>query len=267
MDKKLGLQSVMETVDFVRKAWGNIGLPSNFAPTMDVEELDKRIADLKAVEQWLNVNQSMLRGTIQGLEVQRNTIATVQAFGKAVKSGGSQPFSSDAFSKEFANAFAKEIPTAPDLASLTSFAAPVSSAKKRATVKKKTASNSPTSPAVSMPGLDAGAWWEMLQGQFNQIAQAALSGDAQSTGKRVTRAAGKVASEMASAVAKNAVKQVASTVANKVATGAAKVAVNAATRAFRGVQKAGVQKAGAQQVRSRKPVGARKSTKPSKNKA
>ena len=247
MDKKLGLQSVLETVDFVRKAWGNIGLPSNFAPTMDVEELDKRIADLKAVEQWLNVNQSMLRGTIQGLEVQRNTIATIQAFGKAVKPGASQPFSSEAFSKEFANAFAAGVPPAPDLSTLTSFAAPVPSVKKRAAAKKKISTGASTPAAVAMPGLDASAWWEMLQGQFNQIAQAALSGDPQSAGNRVTRAAGKVASEMATAVAKKAVSQVANTVAkkvvNRVATGAAKVAVNAASRAFGGSKAAGSRKA------------------------
>ena len=259
MDKKLGLQSVMETVDFVRKAWGNIGLPSNFAPTMDVEELDKRIADLKAVEQWLNVNQSMLRGTIQGLEVQRNTIATVQAFGKAVKPGGSQPFSSEAFSKEFANAFAAQVPQAPDLSTLTSFAAPVPSVKKRAAAQKKIETNPAIPTTTAMPGLDAGAWWEMLQGQFNQIAQAALSGDAQTAGNRITRAAGKVASEFAGAAAKKAAKQVASNVATKVATkvatGAAKVAVSAANRAFGGSKKSGAQKASA------------KSTKPTKNKA
>jgi pimeloyl-ACP methyl ester carboxylesterase len=41
---------------------------------------DARIADLKAVEQWLNVNQSMLHNTIQGLEIQRGTLAAIRAF-------------------------------------------------------------------------------------------------------------------------------------------------------------------------------------------
>lgn len=78
------LNTMMGSMDFVKKAWSSFNLPANLAPTMDVDELDKRIADLRAVEQWLNVNLSMLRGTIQGLEVQRGTLAAVQAFGRAV---------------------------------------------------------------------------------------------------------------------------------------------------------------------------------------
>lgn len=51
------------------------------APTVDIDELDRRIADLKAVEQWLTVNMNMLQGTIQALEIQRGTIATLKAIG------------------------------------------------------------------------------------------------------------------------------------------------------------------------------------------
>ena len=78
------LNTMMDSMEFVKKAWSSFNLPANLAPTMDVDELDKRIADLRAVEQWLNVNLSMLRGTIQGLEIQRGTLAAVQAFGRAV---------------------------------------------------------------------------------------------------------------------------------------------------------------------------------------
>jgi hypothetical protein len=57
---------------------------SMVTPTLDVDELDKRIANLRAVEQWLQMHGSMLRATIQGLEVQRNTIATLRGFGAAL---------------------------------------------------------------------------------------------------------------------------------------------------------------------------------------
>ena len=198
MDKKLGLQSVLETVDYVRKAWGNIGLPSNLAPTMNVEELDKRITDMKAVEQWLEVNQSLLRATIQGLEVQRNTIAAVQAFGQAVKSGA-KPIKSgaksainaspgEAMSAEFAKAF-----SAPSLATTNLAASDASSA--------------------------ASAWWDMLQSQFNQIAQTALAGDnpLSSQGGQLQRAAKSVATKVAKTVVKSVAKTVANQMANQMA--------------------------------------------------
>lgn len=80
-DKKIPNMSVSDGFDFVNKMWGSLPVPGLMSPTTDLDELDKRIADLKAVEQWLNVNLSMLRATIQGLEVQRGTIATIKSFG------------------------------------------------------------------------------------------------------------------------------------------------------------------------------------------
>ncbi len=54
-------------------------IPAMMVPTLDVKELDKRIADLRSVEQWLQLNQSLLRTTIQGLEMQRSTLAAWQS--------------------------------------------------------------------------------------------------------------------------------------------------------------------------------------------
>src|ERR1700760_1802989 len=48
------------------------------APTLNVEELDKRIAELKAVHFWLDQNGKALAATIQALEVQKMTLATLQ---------------------------------------------------------------------------------------------------------------------------------------------------------------------------------------------
>lgn len=51
-------------------------------PGLSVEEIDKKIADLRLVEGWLETNAALLRTTIQSLEVQRNTLAMMQAFGQ-----------------------------------------------------------------------------------------------------------------------------------------------------------------------------------------
>ena len=77
-------QQYNDPLNFMRNMWGNMGfsLPGMVAPTFDVEELDKRIKDMKAVEGWLRMNLSMLQMTIQGLEMQRTTVSTVQAMGQ-----------------------------------------------------------------------------------------------------------------------------------------------------------------------------------------
>ena len=72
--------NINDPLAFVRNLWGSMGvtMPGMVTPTFDVEELDKRIKDMKAVEGWLRMNLSMLQMTIQGLEMQRTTLGTVQ---------------------------------------------------------------------------------------------------------------------------------------------------------------------------------------------
>src|SRR5215475_8555811 len=48
------------------------------APTLNPEELDKRIEELRTVQFWLEQNARMLATTIQALEVQRMTLSTLQ---------------------------------------------------------------------------------------------------------------------------------------------------------------------------------------------
>ena len=68
---------------------GAVGaLPSMMMPTLDVKELEKRISDLRSVEQWLNLNLNLLRTTIQGLEMQRSTLVAWQAMGTPGAAGG-----------------------------------------------------------------------------------------------------------------------------------------------------------------------------------
>lgn len=72
------------TLDFIKHLWGAMNVPGLVAPTLSVDELDKRIADLKAVEAWITMNAAMLRGTIHTLEVQRATVATLRSMGASL---------------------------------------------------------------------------------------------------------------------------------------------------------------------------------------
>ena len=87
-----------DPMEFLKSLWGNSGmpLPGLVTPTLDTNELEKRITDLKAVEGWLKTNLGMLQMTIQGLEVQRATLSALQA----ISQSGS---SADANANPFAN--------------------------------------------------------------------------------------------------------------------------------------------------------------------
>lgn len=82
-----------DPMEFLKGFWGNMGfpLPGMVTPTVDTDELGRRITDLKAVEGWLKTNLSMLQMTIQGLEMQRATLVTLQSMSQAASSGGGDP--------------------------------------------------------------------------------------------------------------------------------------------------------------------------------
>jgi peptidoglycan hydrolase CwlO-like protein len=67
--------------EFMKALWNPMGLPmpGMVVPTLDMNAVEKKIADLKSVENWLNLNLNMLRLSIQGLEMQRNTLAAMKA--------------------------------------------------------------------------------------------------------------------------------------------------------------------------------------------
>jgi hypothetical protein len=67
------LQSLMKNAGA-----GIPGMGQWIAPTLDPEELDKRIQELKTVQFWLDQNARLLGTTIQALEVQRMTLSTLQ---------------------------------------------------------------------------------------------------------------------------------------------------------------------------------------------
>ncbi|MDN5842838.1 MAG: transcriptional regulator [Alcaligenaceae bacterium] len=75
---------VFAGMEMMRQAWqgmaGGGQMDSVAASMMSVEDLERRIAELQAVESWLRLNLSMLGNTIQGMEIQRSTLATLRAF-------------------------------------------------------------------------------------------------------------------------------------------------------------------------------------------
>ncbi|MSQ73794.1 MAG: hypothetical protein EXR27_21360 [Betaproteobacteria bacterium] len=77
--------------EFLKMLWGPFGLPiggaAASAPAFKGEDIDKRIGELKLVENWLNMNLQVLRMSIQGLEMQKATLSAMQgAYAAADKS-------------------------------------------------------------------------------------------------------------------------------------------------------------------------------------
>jgi len=128
-------------------------LPSMMMPTMDIKELDKRIADLRSVEHWLTLNQGMLRTTIQGLELQRESIAAWQAFGAGAAAAGAAAANAAASASSGMAGMG-----GPGTATAAASAGPP-----------------PQSPPGGPPSFDPAQWWGHLQQQFSQMASSAVA--------------------------------------------------------------------------------------------
>ena len=166
-----GVGVMTDTFDFVKNLWGSmnmpgVNLPGMAVPTLSVEELDKKISDLQAVESWLNVNMSMLRATIQALEVQRGTIMTLKSVGAslsaAVKlSPGEANEKALLESVPYASAFLFPNVKEEEDAEAADPATDDSSAE----ADSSTALNNPL------------AWWNILQDQFKHAVSTATVAD------------------------------------------------------------------------------------------
>lgn len=129
--------------EFLTTPWGKLPLGSavpgiNSFNGADLQELDKRIQELKAVEQWLSLNLNLLKTTIQGLEVQRGTIAAIQSFTQSITKAGDEAATPNT-----------KTPTNPG---------PLPPLDKEATTEH------------------TAYWWESMQQQFGQMMQAAQAG-------------------------------------------------------------------------------------------
>ena len=166
--------------DFMRRLWGGgAGMPAGLmpglqamTPPMDLDDLDKRIADLKAVESWLQLNTNLLRTTIQGLEVQRATLVALQTFGNALSPEAMQSAMENV--ARAANAPSAEAPQRTGADTGASAGTDTGSAAQPEPPAPEPAPGG-ASDGDAAPAPNAALWWDMLQQQFNQIASSAAA--------------------------------------------------------------------------------------------
>ena len=142
------------------------GLGHWVAPTLDPDEIGRRIDELRTVQFWLEQNGRMLGTTIQALEVQRMTLSALKTM--------------NVQAADLAEAFKMRTPEAPDPAPAASAppASPQGAAPTRAGKARKATAGAGTSvnpaPAASPGMVDPVQWWNALTQQFTQIATTAM---------------------------------------------------------------------------------------------
>ena len=190
------------------------------APTLNVEELDKRIQELKAVQFWLDQNAAALKATIQALELQKMTLATLKGmnFNMAdmanafmLKTGDSPAAGAQSSpeTKDKPRTFAGlEIPPSAFQAGKAQPAQAPTPATQAA--EKPAPSEAKPVPAPAASVVDPMQWWGALTQQFQTIAAEAMKEVARTTSLDASknRAAGlakdavKTATDMATGIAK-----------------------------------------------------------------
>lgn len=125
------------------------------APTLNPEEIGKRIEELRTVQFWLEQNARMLGATIQALEVQRMTLSTLQSMNVKMAD------------------LREGLSIRPDA---TSAAGAATSPSPRRSSKAAPGA-AQAAPAASV---DPMQWWDALTKQFTELAHAAVKDSAKS---------------------------------------------------------------------------------------
>ena len=187
------------------------------APTVSVEEIDKRIEELKAVQFWLDQNGKALAATVQALQVQKMTLSTLKGMNVNLQ--------------EFAQAVGAT--QSGDLSNWPMGAAQkAAAAQRQASAATQAAADTPppepakpTEPTGTAPhpmAEQAQQWWGSLTQQFQHIAQQVLQDPAQKNAMAQAASMAsdftKVAAQTASDMMRQAVSQ-ATTAAQTAAAG------------------------------------------------
>lgn len=156
------------------------------APTVSVEEIDKRIEELKAVHFWLEQNSKALAATVQALEVQKMTLSTLKGmnvnlsemakafpFAAAAKAPAKHPLTDWPMSAAAQPAEAVAQPSQPQPQQ-----APEIPKAQAASSSAETAEG-PSDAAQTANMATAMQWWGALTQQFQHIAQQAMQDPAQ----------------------------------------------------------------------------------------
>jgi hypothetical protein len=168
------------------------------SPSLNLEDLEKRIDELKAVHFWLNQNSKALGATIQALEVQKMTLATLKGmnFNLGDVANAFKPKAADSMASS-----AKSVnePTAGVASGAGGLPQPPKAAGRKA-AKPGKASSATATPAGGVAGLvDPMQLWGSLTQQFQQIAATAMKDVAKNTAVDMTK-------NMATGLAKGAIK-------------------------------------------------------------
>jgi len=76
-------------LEFMQKMWNPMSfpMPGMAMPTVDVGDVEKKIAELKAVENWLTLQVGFVQMTVKTLEMQK---AALESLAAAVPKGKSE---------------------------------------------------------------------------------------------------------------------------------------------------------------------------------
>ena len=184
---------LLASLEMMRQAFaglaGPAGMNTGLTPSLNPEELERKIAELKSVENWLKLNLSMLSSTIQGLEVQAATIATLKScmaassagLGAKAEQGAATvsptwPAGWPMTQAPATTATPANTPTPePQAAQPTSRNGRASSAAANSAGANSASANGVGVAPPHAPPAAALAWWDMLQQQFGQVAAATAS--------------------------------------------------------------------------------------------
>lgn len=183
------------------------------APTLNVEELEARIEELKAVHFWLEQNSRALGATIQALEVQKMTLATLKGMNFNIGDVA------NAFKLKAVDTVASGVQMAAERATSTARTLSDAAAGVGAAAKPEVRKAKPAKSESSM--IDPMHLWSSLTQQFQQIAAGALQDATRKTAIDATRNVG-------AGLARHAVK------AGKKAAGAGKSTRKSTSRAKAG---------------------------------
>ncbi|MBC3932175.1 PhaM family polyhydroxyalkanoate granule multifunctional regulatory protein [Undibacterium curvum] len=240
-----GLSQMADPLGFIKKLWGSMQVPGMVTPPMSLDELDKKIQDLKTVESWLNVNMNMLRGTIQTLEVQRATLAALQSLGdsfvqqtREAQQAAAETAAAASAGATFSNAgwpmSAASDKNAEAASDSSNEASPAAAAKAAdaanaadGTHAADTAASRETSTAEESANAfsNPAVWWNLLQDQFKQAVSKAMQ--AESVSSESNAAEAQPEAEKKSPSVKPAVKPASTKSANTARPAAGKTAARA----------------------------------------
>lgn len=170
------LQNLSKTAAQAAPAAGAVpGVASWVAPTLSIEEIDKRIQELKAVQFWLDQNATALKATIQAMEVQKMTLSTLQSMNvnmaDLAKAFTAKPPAPAAASEE------APAPTPAAAAKTSIFSSkpePASAPMPEAEPASQPKPEVRAETASDKPAVDPMQWWGALTQQFQGIAAAAM---------------------------------------------------------------------------------------------